>query len=291
MRSDDPLKSIRPARIAAAMRRMAGGVFVERYVFGVILVFILMAITIPLYVYMYRFGGDASQSGPFGDTIGGLAGPIMAMLSAILIFLSFKKQAESNRLLIDSTNRSEAINSSTLILSEVSSEISRIEQEYNGAQFKVKEKDGTYTIAQGIYAFDKMLKAFRKDNEDPATQLVELERYLIHNSAFHELVYIQIQCQSLFYQIKATITETRFRKIALRKLTLFYRYKVNYSIDKIEDYICQEIYTDRASGQAAIAALPSDSRLKLIIVENEELCQAYRIDHFTLDNLDECLDS
>lgn len=41
---------------------------------------------------------DISKTGQIGDTIGGIAGPIVGILGAVLIYMSFKEQLEANRI-------------------------------------------------------------------------------------------------------------------------------------------------------------------------------------------------
>jgi hypothetical protein len=46
-------------------------------------------------------GWDFSKSGPMGDTIAGIAGPIINLIGAILVYLSFQQQKDANQMQID----------------------------------------------------------------------------------------------------------------------------------------------------------------------------------------------
>jgi hypothetical protein len=64
-----------------------------------IILFILLSFYAPYFVAkvwwpQYEF----KETGQIGDTIGGIAGPLISALSAILVFIAFKEQVKANKL-------------------------------------------------------------------------------------------------------------------------------------------------------------------------------------------------
>ena len=58
-----------------------------------------MLLTAP-YIWKLKFF-DFSETGQIGDTIGGITAPFIGLLSAVLVYLSFLKQSEANKLISD----------------------------------------------------------------------------------------------------------------------------------------------------------------------------------------------
>jgi len=63
---------------------------------------ILLAVVLPLFVYLISFkdwGFDLTDKGTIGDAIGGITAPIIGIIGAILVYLSFRSQVIANKLL------------------------------------------------------------------------------------------------------------------------------------------------------------------------------------------------
>lgn len=63
---------------------------------------ILMGIVLPVYIYLISFkdwGFDLTDKGTIGDAIGGITAPIIGIIGAILVYLSFRSQVRANQLL------------------------------------------------------------------------------------------------------------------------------------------------------------------------------------------------
>jgi hypothetical protein len=70
-----------------------------------IFMFILGMIIIPVAITQMSWGVDFSETGPIGDTIGGIMGPIIGFLGAFLTFLAFLVQSQANRKQWDAINQ------------------------------------------------------------------------------------------------------------------------------------------------------------------------------------------
>lgn len=62
----------------------------------------LLAIALPFYIYFVSYkdwGFDLTGKGTIGDAIGGITAPIIGIIGAILVYLSFRSQVRANQLL------------------------------------------------------------------------------------------------------------------------------------------------------------------------------------------------
>ena len=62
----------------------------------------LLGIALPVYIYLVSFkdwGFDLTDKGTLGDAIGGITAPIIGIIGAMLVYLSFRAQVRANQLL------------------------------------------------------------------------------------------------------------------------------------------------------------------------------------------------
>lgn len=69
----------------------------RRIIWGIIIVFFVICIFPILFTSTSWFGIDFKSTGPIGDTIGGIMGPFIAMVAAVLTFLAFWVQYKANQ--------------------------------------------------------------------------------------------------------------------------------------------------------------------------------------------------
>ncbi len=63
---------------------------------------LLLGIVLPVYIYLVSFkdwGFDLTDKGTIGDAIGGITAPIIGIIGAMLVYLSFRAQVRANQLL------------------------------------------------------------------------------------------------------------------------------------------------------------------------------------------------
>ena len=66
---------------------------------GLIIGLLIVAVFLPLYVYLISFKDwvfDLSDKGVIGDAIGGITAPIIGIIGAVLIYLTFRSQVKAN---------------------------------------------------------------------------------------------------------------------------------------------------------------------------------------------------
>jgi hypothetical protein len=69
---------------------------------GLLIGLILLGIVLPVYIYLISFmdwGFDLTDKGTIGDAIGGITAPIIGIIGAMLVYLSFRSQVRANQLL------------------------------------------------------------------------------------------------------------------------------------------------------------------------------------------------
>jgi uncharacterized membrane protein len=93
------------------------------YICGFILLFVLVAVLCYIVAFRKNEYGDPSSWGTFGDYIGGIVGTLFALISIILIFLTFSEQRNSNEL---------------NIIWKMVNDINRYVKEFNDKNNKVK---------------------------------------------------------------------------------------------------------------------------------------------------------
>lgn len=70
---------------------------------GLIIGLVILALVLPYYVYLIAYkdvGFDLTDKGSIGDAIGGITAPIIGILGAVLVYLSFTSQVSANNLII-----------------------------------------------------------------------------------------------------------------------------------------------------------------------------------------------
>jgi len=69
---------------------------------GLIIGLAILAVILPIYTYLISFKDwvfDLSEKGTIGDAIGGITAPIIGIIGAVLVYLSFRSQVRANELL------------------------------------------------------------------------------------------------------------------------------------------------------------------------------------------------
>jgi hypothetical protein len=100
---------------------------------------------------------DLSDKGQIGDTIGGIASPIIALLGAVLVFLSFNEQIEANRIQRKALSGEIIRSNSTKDLNLVMDLFRQVREDYDSLSYKggkgkqaiIKFRDMLFTPVSG----------------------------------------------------------------------------------------------------------------------------------------------
>jgi hypothetical protein len=222
---------------------------IEKYIVVIFVVMCIMSFASAFSVFFY-YKGNSSNSGPFGDTIGGIAGPIINIIAALLVYLSFRKQTEANEIIVNQISTDEQRN----IMSELSNDIARTEDyfseiEFSNLEFKVQ--------ARGLNAVKTFLEYYKSDTTDKNVDFTKFNSYLHNNAIGQELLSMLIKCRFIKATIEAMITNENFKRIANKRLTSFYTFKLYPATKEIFDYAADIIFQSKANFDAAIDLTPN----------------------------------
>lgn len=117
----------------------------QRNLVLILLAALLLVILLPYLFTHINLGISFDTTGQIGDTIGGITAPIIGLVSAILVYLSFQQQLEANRLIIAEQQKLEKSKQEDLIISNISVWINRIEDSIDSFLYG-KEEPGHLSI-------------------------------------------------------------------------------------------------------------------------------------------------
>jgi hypothetical protein len=168
---------------------------------------------------------DFSNKGQIGDTIGGISAPIINLIGAILVFLSFKEQFEANKIQrealkneIDNINRNKEFDTLFSIFREIKDEVNGfnyvnyLEPKYMGDGFSnamTIEHKGT----KGISEFMRIVVSSQKFYGADISQFT---------ASLGEIKYIVGSLDDLRIKIESSALLTQSDKDLLHKKVLFY---------------------------------------------------------------------
>ncbi len=98
---------------------------------------------------------DFSQTGQIGDTIGGITGPIVNIIGAILVFYALKAQIDANRLIQDQFDEQKADEVNRKKLLYITEQVNIIRADLNDFTYTFRKDNYKYNYsgADGIYEF------------------------------------------------------------------------------------------------------------------------------------------
>ncbi len=138
--------------------------------FALLMLGILLLLTQPTYNKYWDF----SNKGQIGDTIGGITGPFINLLGAILVYLSFQQQREANRIQSealqedrDRTNSLNKFNQLVNLMTDVNELYESFELKYQiGASVIIYNAKGN----EGLKIFNKYM-AELKQHTSPTSKI------------------------------------------------------------------------------------------------------------------------
>jgi hypothetical protein len=170
---------------------------------------IILTIITPIILTQFSsFIGFDSNSGVIGDTIGGITSPIVNLLAAILVYVSFQEQVKANKELIENQN----IEKFNTEYEEIKNEYSKINFEKDDLHASLKEK--TFESPIDMYAQDLEI---RKEG----------------NISFeYQFKYVLYLIKYFIEEVEQSNLEYKSKFLFIKKLYQFYYSKIGYHIDE-----------------------------------------------------------
>lgn len=124
-----------------------------------------------------------TNTGQIGDTIGGITAPFIGLISAYLIYISFKQQFLANQMIIESRQEDAVVQNINLL-------VNRIEKAINDFSY------GTLTNSKAIFHFCSRV---RQENENENYGIHQLQRFDWENLSRY---YQSIEMKSILQTVK-----------------------------------------------------------------------------------------
>jgi hypothetical protein len=111
-----------------------------------------------------------NNTGELGDTIGGIAGPLINLLGAILVYKSFIAQINANKIQLDNIESDRAFNSLWELYKESKIDLDNFEYLYIIDNSKS-------TVLKGLHSFERLVFELQKHK----TLVLQRRKFIIHN--------------------------------------------------------------------------------------------------------------
>ncbi|MFZ4400912.1 MAG: hypothetical protein ACOYO1_12825 [Bacteroidales bacterium] len=113
---------------------------------------------------------NLNNLGELGDTIGGIAGPIINLLGAILVYKSFLIQIEANRIQLENIEQERSFNSLWELYKESKNDIYNFEYLYI--------RDNTQNVVlKGFHSFDRLIIELKNNY----VNVISRRKFIINN--------------------------------------------------------------------------------------------------------------
>lgn len=241
--------------------------FLEHHIIKIFVVLMAASFIGPVVVF-FQMGKNPALSGSLGDLVGGVSAPAINLLAAILVYLSFKKQTQANEIITEQINRDEERDQNALYLSELSSEIYRLEDNFSALDFS---RPGEGISARGLYAIRKMLDAFSTTAIENDLKLKHFNQYLYSNAAGQDLLYMLIKCKEIHIDIQDLLSNKNYQQIAQKRLVLVYQFKLKMALRLVTDYVRNELYRSNSHAENAMLALDEHLIIRQLLVLEKDL--------------------
>lgn len=165
-----------------------------------------------------------NNSGELGDTIGGIAGPIINLFGAILVYKSFLSQIKANKIQIENIERDRAFNNLWELYKEIKSDLDNFEYLY--------VKDNPHSVVlKGSHSFERITYEL----EYVYKTVISKRKFVINN------ILAILESISLIYdKIDGSEMTSTDKDLILNKMNNLYTNYLNYYISKFIDLIQDE---------------------------------------------------
>jgi hypothetical protein len=193
---------------------------------GIILIFLsLFAFTRPAIWSVWNF----SQTGQIGDTIGGITAPIINIIGAILVYISFREQVRANKIQFDALNDEKSRTETEKAYDKHQYRLDEIKKSLSELEFIVQyaksvDRDGAVTQPphvsfKGLNAYDEYVQRWESRK---AKQKIYGEIFSTYGVLLN-IQYILSGVLDLAKRIEKNVRSDSDRDFLMENLILFYR--------------------------------------------------------------------
>jgi hypothetical protein len=165
---------------------------------------------------------NLSDKGTIGDAIGGITGPIINLLSVILLYVSFKTQISANTIQRNQLIEEKDFNTKSSNFSSLMTVFQSLKDDYNTLTNKTSNGKDVYGKA-AINTFVNY--KFRK-----ATTKPQLER-IKNSNLIKDLLFVINVYSIILDKIDISNLEEEDRNLILRLVINFYNTKLNFQVE------------------------------------------------------------
>lgn len=170
---------------------------------------ILLTIIAPIVLTQFNsFISFDTTSGAIGDTIGGITSPILNLLAAILIYVSFQEQVKANKKLIEGQS-----------VERFNTEYEEIKNEYSKVSFKREELH--HTLKQEV--FESAIDMYFQDLDARQEGNISFE---------YHFKYVLYLIKYFIEEVEQSDLEYKSKVFFIKKLYQFYYSKIGYYIEE-----------------------------------------------------------
>jgi len=194
------------------------------YIIGFILLLFLAVILFTRPSYPWTI--NLSDKGTIGDAIGGITGPIINLLSVILLYISFKTQISANTIQRNQLIEEKDFNTKNSNFSSLMSVFQSLKDDYN--ILTNKTSNGKYVYGKAAINTFVNYK-FRKATTKPQLERIE------NSNLIKDLLFVINVYNIILDKIDISNLEEEDRNLILRLVINFYNTKLNFQVNILID--------------------------------------------------------
>ena len=176
---------------------------------------------------------DFSDTGQIGDTIGGITAPIINLIGAFLVYISFQAQIDANKIQSDALNNEKLERNRESAFEKQYNQLLTIKSNLTDLEFVVKIDgvnipDGSrtqpvYHVFKGVNAIQESLLRLEAKKEEDSYYNVKymLEKYNTYGT-FLSFQFILSSILEFIEQVESNITNIDDKKYLLSSIKTFY---------------------------------------------------------------------
>lgn len=194
--------------------------------------YFLLIGTILLFFSLYLFTRpaifsvfDFSNTGAIGDTIGGITAPIINIIGAYLVYISFKTQLDANKIQIKALNDEKERFSNQSVYQNHINHFEEIKSTLRNVEFIVELNPSFNTDGSSTYFAPLIFKGLNALNEFKNRLTNKVAKYGERYETYGMLLSYQFMLTSvvdLIENIEKTTTDINEKKYLLKSIKLFY---------------------------------------------------------------------
>jgi hypothetical protein len=171
-----------------------------------------------------------SDKGTIGDAIGGITGPIINLLSVILLYISFKTQISANTIQRNQLIEEKDFNTKSNNFSSLMTVFQSLKDDYNNLTNKNLKGEDVYGKAA--------INSFVNNKFSKATTKPQLES-IKNSNLVKDLLFVINEYSIILDKIDKSNLEEDDRNLILKLVLNFYNTKLNFQVDILIE-LCSE---------------------------------------------------